>query len=117
MLQFRSTPCTLLGYSSNHKGYRCLSSDGRVYISRDVLFDEHSFPLHKTSSAASSNLNSSSLHTASSLIPLVASPAAPNISYNLDSGNTNSHSVSSVAENLQVTPHTPTSLQHPTPIS
>jgi histone deacetylase 1/2 len=44
-LQFRSTQCVFLGYSSLHKGYKCLDpKDGRVYISRDVVFDEHVFP-------------------------------------------------------------------------
>ena len=34
-----------IGYSSLHKGYKCLDpKDGRVYISRDVVFDEHIFP-------------------------------------------------------------------------
>lgn len=42
--QFRSVKCILLGYSASHKGYRCLSLFGRVYVSRDVLFDENSFP-------------------------------------------------------------------------
>ena len=28
-----------------HKGYKCLDrSNGRIYISRDVVFDEHLFP-------------------------------------------------------------------------
>ncbi|XP_072081168.1 uncharacterized protein [Arachis hypogaea] len=31
-------------YSSDHKGYKCLSSSGRVYISRNVIFWEHEFP-------------------------------------------------------------------------
>ena len=44
-LQFRSKRCVFLGYSSTHKGYKCLHvSSGRVYISRDVVFDEQSFP-------------------------------------------------------------------------
>lgn len=31
-----------------HKGYKCLNiSTGRVYISRDVVFDEHVFPFSK----------------------------------------------------------------------
>lgn len=40
----QSTPCLFLGYSSIHKGYKCLSSSNRLYISRHVLFDEKKFP-------------------------------------------------------------------------
>ena len=36
-LQFRSTECTFLGYSFNHKGYKCLDSIGKIIISRDVI--------------------------------------------------------------------------------
>ena len=44
-LAFRSTSCVFLGYSSLHKGFKCLEvSTGRVYISRDVVFDEQVFP-------------------------------------------------------------------------
>lgn len=44
-LKFRSKMCTFLGYSSIHKGYKCLDrTTGRVYISRDVVFDESRFP-------------------------------------------------------------------------
>ncbi|KAL2479988.1 Retrovirus-related Pol polyprotein from transposon TNT 1-94 [Abeliophyllum distichum] len=28
----------------SHKGYKCLNSNGRIYISRHVVFDENSFP-------------------------------------------------------------------------
>jgi histone deacetylase 1/2 len=43
-LAFRSKRCAFLGYSNMHKGYKCLDiSSGRVYISRDVIFDEAIF--------------------------------------------------------------------------
>jgi hypothetical protein len=42
----RSTWCVLLGYSSNHKGYRCLDLSTNCFIvSRHVVSDEDSFPL------------------------------------------------------------------------
>ncbi|KAL3846245.1 hypothetical protein ACJIZ3_003648 [Penstemon smallii] len=41
----RSLPCVFLGYSPNHHGYLCLHlPTSRLYISRDVLFDETIFP-------------------------------------------------------------------------
>jgi hypothetical protein len=44
-LEFRSTKCILLGYSSNRKGYRCLDPvSNRIYISRHVIFYEQTFP-------------------------------------------------------------------------
>ena len=44
-LAFRSTRCAFLGYSPIHKGFKCLDiSSGRIYISRDVVFDEGFFP-------------------------------------------------------------------------
>nr|KYP50090.1 Retrovirus-related Pol polyprotein from transposon TNT 1-94 [Cajanus cajan] len=43
-LHFRSQECVFLGYSNSHKGYKCLSSSSRIYISKDVIFNEHRFP-------------------------------------------------------------------------
>uniref|UniRef100_A0A803PCU5 Reverse transcriptase Ty1/copia-type domain-containing protein n=1 Tax=Cannabis sativa TaxID=3483 RepID=A0A803PCU5_CANSA len=37
--------CVNLGYSDSYKGYKCLSPTGRIYISRDVVFNELEFPL------------------------------------------------------------------------
>jgi hypothetical protein len=54
-LSFRSVRCVFLGYSSRHKGFKCLEpSTGRVYISRDVIFYESVFPfanLHQNAGA------------------------------------------------------------------
>jgi histone deacetylase 1/2 len=44
-LAYRSTQCGFLGYSPRHKGVKCLDTKtSRVYISRDVIFDENLFP-------------------------------------------------------------------------
>jgi histone deacetylase 1/2 len=46
-LSFRSKRSVFLGYSPKHKGVKCLEiSTGRVYISRDVAFDEAVFPFN-----------------------------------------------------------------------
>jgi transposase InsO family protein len=46
----RSTRCLFLGYSSDHKGYRCLDlASHRIIIPRHVVFDEDVFPLAGTS--------------------------------------------------------------------
>jgi hypothetical protein len=42
----RSTQCVFLGYSADHKGYRCLDlSTNRLIVCRHVVFYEDSFPL------------------------------------------------------------------------
>jgi hypothetical protein len=64
-LAFRSKHCAFLGYNNLHKGFKCLDiSTGRVYISRDVVFDEEVFPfseLHDNAGAI--------LHKEISLLP------------------------------------------------
>ncbi|KAA0045110.1 Retrovirus-related Pol polyprotein from transposon TNT 1-94 [Cucumis melo var. makuwa] len=70
-LSYKSKPCTFLRYSSSHKGYKCLSQDGRLYISRHVICYENSFPYasflsHSITSSPSTVFNppfQSILHT------------------------------------------------------
>jgi transposase InsO family protein/uncharacterized membrane protein YgcG len=50
----RSTLCVFLGYSPDHKGYRCFDlSSHRVLISRHVVFDEFVFPYSTTTPPSS----------------------------------------------------------------
>lgn len=49
----------LLDYDKSYKGFVCLSSDGKIYINRHYVFDEHNFPfissLSNTTSTKSNN--------------------------------------------------------------
>lgn len=60
-IQFRSQLCVFTGYSPIHKGYLCLAQNGKTYISRHVIFDEHLFPFQ-----VNSNFLSQSTHTSCS---------------------------------------------------
>ena len=56
-LAFRSLRCVFLGYSGQHKGFKCLEpSSRRVYISRDVVFDEAIFPFSELHEKAGARL-------------------------------------------------------------
>lgn len=56
-LQFRSKRCVFIGYNNSHKGFKCLDPKyGRVYISRDVVFDESVFPFASLHSNARAKL-------------------------------------------------------------
>jgi len=53
-LDFRSSPCVFLGYSSSHLGYRCLDLESdRIYVSRHVRFHENVFPFAKSEQVTS----------------------------------------------------------------
>ena len=44
-LAFRSKICLFLGYSSHHKGYHCYDPvSKKIYMSRNIVFDEKNFP-------------------------------------------------------------------------
>jgi hypothetical protein len=68
-LEFCSKECVFLGYSNMHKGFKCLdASSGRIYISRDVVFDENVFSFSKLHPNVGSRLHSKILLLPPSLI-------------------------------------------------
>ena len=56
-LDFWSSPCVFLGYSSSHLGYCCLDLEShRIYVSRHVRFHENVFPFAKFEQVTSSQV-------------------------------------------------------------
>jgi histone deacetylase 1/2 len=75
-LQYRSKKCVFLGYSPLHKGYKCLHvPSNRVYISRDVIFDENVFPFSHSSPTPSESSTSHSSPSADQFVDNVHAPA------------------------------------------
>jgi hypothetical protein len=69
-LQFRSKQCVFLDFRDMHKGFECLEvSTGRVYISRDVIFDENVFPFAFLHPNARACLRSEIINLSSDLFP------------------------------------------------
>jgi hypothetical protein len=61
----------LVGYSSSHKGYKCLDiSSGRLYISRDIVFDEIVFPFASLHDNAGARLRAEINHLPLNLQPI-----------------------------------------------
>jgi hypothetical protein len=56
-LQFLSKQCVFLGYSTLHKGFKCLDVvESRVYVSHDIVFDETVYPFSKLNPNAGARL-------------------------------------------------------------
>jgi hypothetical protein len=70
--ELRSKQCAFLGYSNLHKGYKCLDfQSGRVYISRDVIFDEEVFPFSTLHSNVGARLRAEIALLPSGLVPFL----------------------------------------------
>ncbi|KAK9207149.1 hypothetical protein WN943_017434 [Citrus x changshan-huyou] len=89
-LDFHSQKCLFLGYNPLHKGYRCLTKSGKVYVAAHIVFNESDFPYSElfSSSESSSNslssyspsvciLNDSGLHQSSATSPASAELPTP----------------------------------------
>jgi hypothetical protein len=109
----------ILGYSSHHKGVKCLDpSTGRVYISRDVVFDESVFPSASLNPHAGKHLQKDILlfptHTSSTsrdahLDDYMPLPVIPNV--------TNVHDLDISHTAIQVDAHQNTEHDNPEPSS
>lgn len=102
-LSFRSQKCIFLGYSSVHKGYKCLSADGHIYISKDVQFHEARFPYPElfpsSSTLVTSTTSASWFPSASPPIPTFNIPPLQHVSPTASSQPSSSTAESHIAEN------------------
>lgn len=78
-LQFHSQKCLFVGYSTSHKGFKCLSPTGKLYLSRHVTFNHHDFPFlslfshdHTVQNIPNNNLNLSSLQIQHNSFPSIS---------------------------------------------
>ena len=106
---YHSSKCIFIGYSSSHKGYKCLHPFGQTYIARHVIFYENLFPYSSNSAFTSNSSNLCSnlpftsqqvYHLSTLLMSLILDD---NNYYNHDStrsANSNSHHSSNSAYNI-----------------
>lgn len=78
-LDFKSTRCVFIGYSSRHKGYQRYDlSTGKVIISRHVVFDETNFSSPSQTPGHPSHLKSFHFRSVSCRLSL-PSPILPSL--------------------------------------
>jgi hypothetical protein len=81
-LQFRSKECVFLGYSNLHKRFKCLdAATSRIYISKDITFDENIFPFSKLHLNAGAKLHNQ-VQLMPDLFPIVPSLSGCDIAVN-----------------------------------
>ncbi|XP_019431638.1 PREDICTED: uncharacterized protein LOC109338780 [Lupinus angustifolius] len=124
------------GYSSTHKGYKCMSTDGKIYISKDVISNEYVFPFVSKRENSSSSITNScpTLQNDFHISPVMpvenTSTTHPSISINnfpssihndnnISSLSPLSHQNSSSSSLPSITPPSPSLplMSHPTPIT
>jgi histone deacetylase 1/2 len=99
-LEFRSRQCVFIGYSPLHKGFKCLDvSSGRVFISRDVIFDESIFPFSELHSNAGARLRAEINLLPSDLVPLSIPGVEPVADRVFNSANATQQNGSSACDN------------------
>ncbi|KAG8499323.1 hypothetical protein CXB51_005887 [Gossypium anomalum] len=130
-LEFRSQPSTFLGYSPHHKGYFCLTLDGKVIVSCHVVFDENRF-LSSLSTTSSDQLPlntttyvpvvrsciSNKIHPDSVVETSVGSSNGDSIQSNFPAtSNVSSHSSTSISADREEVPSTIVSPTAPPDVS
>lgn len=71
-------PCIFVGYSNQHKGYRCLDlKTHRMFLSRHVVFDENHFPCRKKENQPSSHTSSTKSFGIFPFLPTVINTVPP----------------------------------------
>lgn len=105
---FHSQECIYLGYSSSHKGYKCLASNGRLYISKDVIFNESNFPFpHLFPTELPTSPQNTTVSSPFPLLPTISHPPlsfSPSPSSNTPPINTSSTSTASTSDHSQSSP-------------
>ncbi|KAI5410824.1 hypothetical protein KIW84_056095 [Lathyrus oleraceus] len=86
-----------LGYSSSHKGFKCLDPSGRIYISKDDVFNEIKFPYPLLHSQPSIPFKHPSATTIESfhILPTTSSNTTPGHDLNFTSHSAHSDHFSS----------------------
>ena len=84
-----------MGYSPSHKGYKCLVTDGRIYISKDAIFNEDKFPY------------ATLLHEPSLITPNLPEPPSTHIVLPSSQTNSNIHVPSNIISLPSLSPPLP----------
>lgn len=117
-LELRSHKCVFIGYSPNHKGFKCLSPTGRLYIADSVVFNEFEFPYSAlfTSPQKSSTSPSSPVIFPGPIFSISTAAIAPSTEHS-DSSHTTTNNSSSLPSAAATPTSTASQTNDPTPSS